>query len=153
MLAFSASTPLLPKSLRHSQTVSSRTPNASAIRGLVQPASVRSTARARSASPRSRKSRQGNPLVVARRNRRLSTQVAPNRISGNRESQNQSVGQPTGFCLGAAFPVFGVNIEETALIAIERAARQRALLVVSDGVGGLLLTKGKGGATPRPGAA
>ena len=53
-LAFNASTPLRMKSLRHSRTVSSRTPNASAIRGLVQPDSVNSTARARSASPRSR---------------------------------------------------------------------------------------------------
>ena len=43
-------------SLRHRRTVSSRTPNASAILELVQPASVKSTARARSASPRSRKS-------------------------------------------------------------------------------------------------
>jgi hypothetical protein len=34
--------------------VSSRTPNASAIRGLVQPDSVNRTARALSASPRSR---------------------------------------------------------------------------------------------------
>src|SRR5271157_4593183 len=53
-LAFNASTPPLPKSLRHNRTVSSRTPNASAIRGLVQPDNVSSTARARSASPRSR---------------------------------------------------------------------------------------------------
>ena len=54
MLAFSAATPPAMKSLRHRRTVSSRTPNASAILGLVQPASVSSTARARSASPRSR---------------------------------------------------------------------------------------------------
>ncbi len=54
MLACNAATPPLPKSLRHSRTVSSRTPNASAIRALVQPESVSSTARARSASPRSR---------------------------------------------------------------------------------------------------
>src|SRR3984957_18130178 len=54
MLAFSAATPPPAKSLRQSRTVSSRTPNASAISGLVQPASVSSTARARSASPRSR---------------------------------------------------------------------------------------------------
>ena len=54
MLAFNASTPPLPNSLRHRRTVSSRTPNASAIRGLDQPAKVSSTARARSASPRSR---------------------------------------------------------------------------------------------------
>ena len=54
MLAFNAATPPLPKSLRHSRTVSSRTPNPSAIRALVQPERVKSTARARSASPRSR---------------------------------------------------------------------------------------------------
>src|SRR2546421_7051028 len=53
-LAFSAATPPLMNSLRHRRTVSSRTPNASAIRGLVQPASVSSTARARSAPLRSR---------------------------------------------------------------------------------------------------
>src|SRR5271166_2465809 len=52
-LAFSASTPPPANSLRQKRTVSSLTPNASAICGLVQPASVRSTARARSASPRS----------------------------------------------------------------------------------------------------
>ena len=54
MLAFSAVTLPAVKSQRHRRTVSSRTPNASAISGLVQPASVSSTARARSASPRSR---------------------------------------------------------------------------------------------------
>ena len=54
MLAFNASTPLRMKSLRQSRTVSSRTPNASAIRGLVQPDSVNIIARALSASPRSR---------------------------------------------------------------------------------------------------
>src|SRR5580704_2067095 len=52
-LAFSASMPPPAKSLRHRRTVSSRTPNAAAIRGLVQPVSVSSTARALSASPRS----------------------------------------------------------------------------------------------------
>jgi hypothetical protein len=54
MLALIASTPPRPKSLRHSRTVSSRTPNASAICGLLQPDRVSSTPRARSASPRSR---------------------------------------------------------------------------------------------------
>ena len=39
-VAFNASTPPRLKSLRHSRTVSSRTPNASPIRGLVQPDSV-----------------------------------------------------------------------------------------------------------------
>src|SRR5271166_539031 len=52
--ACSASTPPPAKSLRQRRTVSSRTPNASAICGLLQPDSVSSTARARSASPRSR---------------------------------------------------------------------------------------------------
>ena len=52
--AFSAATPPRMKSLRHRRTVSSRTPNASAILELVQPDSVKSTARARSASLRSR---------------------------------------------------------------------------------------------------
>ena len=56
MLVFSAATPPAEGSLRHRRTVSSRTPNASAILELVQPASVKSTARARSASPRSRES-------------------------------------------------------------------------------------------------
>ncbi len=56
MRAFSAATPPAVKSLRHRRTVSSRTPNACAILELVQPASVKSTARARSASPRSRES-------------------------------------------------------------------------------------------------
>jgi hypothetical protein len=53
-LAFKALMPPRLKSLRHSRTVSSRTPNASAIRGLVQPESVSRMARALSASPRSR---------------------------------------------------------------------------------------------------
>src|SRR6202161_1999691 len=60
MLAFSAATPPAVKALRHRRTVSSRTPNASAILALVQPASVKSTARARSASPRSREAARAN---------------------------------------------------------------------------------------------
>ncbi len=52
--------------------------------------------------------------------------------------------------VGAPFPVFGVNLDETVLMAIERATRQRALLAVSDGVGGLLLTRG--GSTRAPAA-
>src|ERR1700684_1377596 len=54
MRAFNASTPPRAKSPRQRRTVSSRTPNASAIRGLVQPDSVNRMARALSASPRSR---------------------------------------------------------------------------------------------------
>jgi prophage tail gpP-like protein len=52
--------------------------------------------------------------------------------------------------VGDPFPVFGIEVGETAMLAIERAARQRALLVVSDGVGGLLLTQG--GASRAPGS-
>ena len=52
--AFKASTPPRAKSPRQRRTVSSRTPNASAIRALVQPDSVNRMARALSASPRSR---------------------------------------------------------------------------------------------------
>src|SRR3954466_2736011 len=51
---FSASTPPVLKALRQKRTVSSRTPNASAIWALVQPKRVSKIARARSASPRSR---------------------------------------------------------------------------------------------------
>ncbi|OYV89672.1 MAG: hypothetical protein B7Z57_11630 [Acidiphilium sp. 37-60-79] len=52
--------------------------------------------------------------------------------------------------IGDPFPVFGIEVGETAMLAIERAARQRALLVVSDGIGGLLLTRG--GNSRAPGA-
>src|SRR3954466_9071194 len=51
---FSASIPPVMKALRQKRTVSSRTPEASAIWLLVQPERVSTIARARSASPRSR---------------------------------------------------------------------------------------------------
>ena len=96
MLAFSASTPPRPKSLRQSRTVSSRTPNASAIRGLVQPDSVSRTARARSASPRSR-----DPASAAKADRCSSLAATgdlppmphPSESMRNSESQHLSVGQ------------------------------------------------------------
>ncbi|OYV32829.1 MAG: hypothetical protein B7Z80_25795 [Rhodospirillales bacterium 20-64-7] len=44
--------------------------------------------------------------------------------------------------IGGTFPVFGIEVDELALSAIEKAARQQALLVLSDGIGGLLLTRG-----------
>src|SRR3954469_8231152 len=50
---FSASIPPVMKALRQTRTVSSRTPNASAIWPLVQPKRVSTIARARSAAPRS----------------------------------------------------------------------------------------------------
>jgi hypothetical protein len=66
-LAFNASVPPRLKSLRHSRTVSSRTLNASAMHGLVQPESVSRIARALSASPRSRE-----PAKAAKAERRSS---------------------------------------------------------------------------------
>lgn len=52
--------------------------------------------------------------------------------------------------VGAVFPVFGLLTDENAMPAIERAARQRALLLVSDGVGGLILTRGGNTRAPAP---
>ena len=43
--------------------------------------------------------------------------------------------------VGAPFDRFSFHIHETALSALEKASRQRAVLLTSDGVGGLLLTK------------
>jgi hypothetical protein len=68
-LAFNASVPPRLKSLHHSRTVSSRTPNASAIRGLVQPESVskKGTGSVRLAAiARPGQGRQGSALVIAR---------------------------------------------------------------------------------------
>jgi prophage tail gpP-like protein len=44
--------------------------------------------------------------------------------------------------VGAPLPKFSIDAQETALSALEKAARQRAVLLVSDGLGGLLLTRG-----------
>lgn len=52
--------------------------------------------------------------------------------------------------VGAAFPLIGIEPADTVLVAIEKLARQRALLVTSDGVGGLVLTRG--GSNPAPAA-
>jgi prophage tail gpP-like protein len=68
----------------------------------------------------------------------------------------QAICKPFGISVRAdvpitgTFPVFGIQVDETALSAIERAARQDALLVVSDGVGGLLLTRGGSTRAPAP---
>jgi prophage tail gpP-like protein len=43
--------------------------------------------------------------------------------------------------VGAPFTVFSLDAAERAMEAIERGCRQRAVLAVSDGVGGLLLTR------------
>lgn len=52
--------------------------------------------------------------------------------------------------VGAPFPKFGIEPGETAMSAIEKACRQRAVLAVGDGVGGLLLTRGGTGKAPEP---
>ncbi len=52
--------------------------------------------------------------------------------------------------VGAPFPRFAANVSDTALAFLERGARQRALLLVSDGVGGLLLTHGGDSPAPAP---
>src|SRR5271167_3755860 len=92
-LAFSASTPPRTKSLRHRRTVSSRTPNASAIRGLVQTASVNSTARALSASPRSRDSarlRNATLCSSLAANKDLPAMFSPSRIIALRDPANHT---------------------------------------------------------------
>lgn len=50
--------------------------------------------------------------------------------------------------IGAPFRVLALHPHETALSFLEKGARQRSVLLVSDGVGGLLLTRG--GATRGP---
>lgn len=51
---------------------------------------------------------------------------------------------------GAAFPRFGLDPCETALGAIEKACRQRAVLAVGDGLGTLCLTRGGSAPAPEP---
>ena len=111
MLAFSAATPPPAKSLRQSRTVSSRTPNASAISGLVQPASVSSTARARSASPRSRQPARAeraarcSPLATTRD---FPAMPHTMQINGGSEAQKTyPLVNQTEFCLGSAGAAFG----------------------------------------------
>jgi len=52
--------------------------------------------------------------------------------------------------IGASFPLIGIEAADTVLAAIEKLARQRGLLVTSDGVGGLVLTRGGNTAAPAP---
>ena len=52
--------------------------------------------------------------------------------------------------VGAAFPRFSIDASETVMSALEKAARQRAVLVVSDGVGGLMLTRSGQRRGPEP---
>jgi prophage tail gpP-like protein len=50
--------------------------------------------------------------------------------------------------IGAPFVRLSLHKHETALAFLEKAARQRAILLVSDGVGGLLLTRGGSSRAP-----
>jgi prophage tail gpP-like protein len=52
--------------------------------------------------------------------------------------------------VGGVFPLFGIDADELALSAIEKACRQAALLVTSNGVGGLVLTRGGSSRAPAP---
>ncbi len=52
--------------------------------------------------------------------------------------------------LGAPFPKLAFHPEETARDVLDMAARQRAVLVTSDGVGGLVLTRGGTSRAPAP---
>lgn len=68
----------------------------------------------------------------------------------------QAVCKPFGIAVradvpvGAAFPRAAANVHETALAFLEKLSRQRAVLLVSDGVGGLLLTQGGSAQAPAP---
>ena len=50
--------------------------------------------------------------------------------------------------VGDAFPHFSIDVGETVMSAIEKAARQRGVLVTSDGVGGIVLTESGHGRAP-----
>ena len=50
--------------------------------------------------------------------------------------------------IGAPFERLANNPHETALAILEKAARQRTVLLVSDGIGGLLLTRGGNSRAP-----
>ncbi len=52
--------------------------------------------------------------------------------------------------IGEPFDRLAVGPHETALALLEKAARQRSVLLVSDGVGGLLLTRGGAKRGPAP---
>lgn len=60
----------------------------------------------------------------------------------------QRICQPFGLTaradvdVGAPFPLIGIDVSDTALAAIEKLARQRELIVTSDGVGSIVLTRG-----------
>lgn len=52
--------------------------------------------------------------------------------------------------VGPAFPRFAIDPDETVMDVLEKACRQRAVLALSDGIGGLVLTRGGQGRAPTP---
>ncbi len=52
--------------------------------------------------------------------------------------------------VGAPLRDYGIEVGETVMSAIDKAAKQRALLVTSDGVGGLVLTRSGTRRSPAP---
>lgn len=52
--------------------------------------------------------------------------------------------------VGAPFAVYSIDVAERAMEAIEKACRQRAVLPASDGIGGLVLTRGGARRGPAP---
>ena len=52
--------------------------------------------------------------------------------------------------VGAPLPDFGIELGESVMSAIDKAAKQRALVVTSDGVGGLVLTRSGTRRAPAP---
>ncbi len=52
--------------------------------------------------------------------------------------------------VGAPLPDFGIELGESVMSAIDKAAKQRALVVTSDGIGGLVLTRSGTRRAPAP---
>jgi prophage tail gpP-like protein len=52
--------------------------------------------------------------------------------------------------VGPVFPKFSIGVSEPVMSCIEKAARERGILVVSDGIGGVVLTKGGQTRGPAP---
>lgn len=70
------------------------------------------------------------------------------------EDAAKKIAEPFGLSVradidtGAPFPRLAIDIGETGLAAIEKAARQRHALVTSDGVGGIVITRAGRGRAP-----
>ena len=60
------------------------------------------------------------------------------------------IGVKTDIGEGRTFERFSIDVAETAMGAIEKATRQAAVLVTSDGIGNLVLTRSGTGRAPEP---